>query len=82
MKKKACILSILLLATLFGTAGAKEINVLFMGNSFTFRHDLPELVKSRLINIGDQAVLMNMNDKADYHRILEELKQTPTKHYE
>ena len=45
MKKKACILSILLLATLFGTAGAKEINVLFMGNSFTFRHDLPELVK-------------------------------------
>ena len=24
---------------------AKEINVLFMGNSFTFRHDLPSLVK-------------------------------------
>lgn len=45
MKKKACSISMLLLA-LFGTAGAKEINILFMGNSFTFRHDLPQLVKT------------------------------------
>ncbi len=34
----------LLLASL-GSVEAKEINILFMGNSFTFRHDLPKLVK-------------------------------------
>jgi len=28
-----------------GAVEAKEINMLFMGNSFTFRHDLPSLVK-------------------------------------
>ncbi len=28
-----------------GRVEAEEINVLFMGNSFTFRHDLPSLVK-------------------------------------
>lgn len=42
--KKSCVLLVFLLS-LFGSAGAKEINILFMGNSFTFRHDLPELVK-------------------------------------
>ncbi len=35
----------ILLLTSVGSVEAKEINVLFMGNSFTFRHDLPELVK-------------------------------------
>ncbi len=28
-----------------GSVEAEEINVLFMGNSFTYRHDLPSLVK-------------------------------------
>lgn len=45
MKKKTCAI-VMLFAALFGTAGAKEINILFMGNSFTFRHNLPELVKT------------------------------------
>jgi len=38
------VMGMLLLASL-GTVEAKEINMLFMGNSFTFRHDLPKLVK-------------------------------------
>jgi len=31
---------------LLSHAEGKEINMLFMGNSFTFRHNLPELVKT------------------------------------
>jgi len=38
------VIGMLLLASL-GAVEAKEINMLFMGNSFTFRHDLPKLVK-------------------------------------
>ena len=44
VKSKLPLLS-LFVVFLFGQAHAKEINMLFMGNSFTFRHDLPELVK-------------------------------------
>ena len=44
MRRQTVIIGILLLA-LLGSAEAKEINILFMGNSFTFRHDLPKLVK-------------------------------------
>ncbi len=43
MRRKLLIIG-LLLASL-ATVEAKEINMLFMGNSFTFRHDLPQLVK-------------------------------------
>ncbi len=38
------VIGLLILSSL-GVVDAKEINVLFMGNSFTFRHDLPELVE-------------------------------------
>lgn len=38
--------SLLLLLAFIGSMGAKEINILFVGNSFTFRHNLPELVKT------------------------------------
>ncbi|MFC1761099.1 hypothetical protein ACFL6U_03365 [Planctomycetota bacterium] len=44
MKGKLTIL-VWVVVFLLGHAHAKEINMLFMGNSFTFRHDLPELVK-------------------------------------
>jgi len=44
--KKTLSAAILLMVTLLGVAGAKEMNVLFIGNSFTFRHNLPELVKT------------------------------------
>lgn len=35
----------ILFLVFFTSVEAKEINILFMGNSFTFRHNLPELVK-------------------------------------
>ncbi|MFC1600941.1 hypothetical protein ACFL34_01155 [Candidatus Sumerlaeota bacterium] len=44
MRRKLVIIEMLLLASL-ATVEAKEINMLFMGNSFTFRHNLPQLVK-------------------------------------
>ena len=44
MDKKLTMVGMALLA-MVGMAEAKEINMLFMGSSFTFRHDLPELVK-------------------------------------
>ena len=44
MKIKLAIIGTLIL-TFLGSVKADEINVLFMGNSFTFRHDLPKLVK-------------------------------------
>ena len=44
MKSKLVIIVVLFLASL-STVEAEEINILFMGNSFTFRHDLPKLVK-------------------------------------
>ena len=37
---------LLVLLVMLQTAQARQINMLFMGNSFTFRHDLPELVKT------------------------------------
>lgn len=48
MKANKHIYSVLFLCLLFASnaLNAKEINILFMGNSFTFRHDLPELVKT------------------------------------
>ena len=47
MRRKLVIIGMLLLASLAGVE-AKEINMLFMGNSFTFRHDLPQLVRQVL----------------------------------
>ena len=44
MRVKQAVIGFLLLAT-FGTAQAEETNILFMGNSFTYRHDLAKLVK-------------------------------------
>lgn len=44
---------------LLGTAQAKEINMLFMGNSFTFRHDLPELVK-KVFEEGQPGLTVNV----------------------
>jgi len=44
MKTKLTIIGMLLLAS-FGSVEAEEINILFMGNSFTYRHDLAKLVK-------------------------------------
>ncbi len=35
----------MLILTSIGVVDAKEINILFMGNSFTYRHDLQQLVK-------------------------------------
>ena len=37
--------SVILILSSLGSLEAKEINILFMGNSFTFRHDLAQLVK-------------------------------------
>lgn len=45
MKRGLCLVAALLLTTLV-SAESKEINILFVGNSFTFRHNLPELVKT------------------------------------
>jgi len=45
MRRKLRYSLLLLLATI-ASVGAKEINILFVGNSFTFRHDLPNLVKT------------------------------------
>lgn len=45
MNKILCFV-LLPLLSLVALLGAKEINILFIGNSFTFRHDLPELVKT------------------------------------
>ena len=44
MRTKLAGIFLLFLATV-GTVEAKEINILFMGNSFTYRHDLQKLVK-------------------------------------
>ncbi len=44
MRRKLAFIGILLLAW-HGGVEAQEINILFMGNSFTFRHDLPKLVE-------------------------------------
>jgi hypothetical protein len=44
MKRKLAVIGILLLASL-GAVNAQEVNILFMGNSFTFRHDLSKLVE-------------------------------------
>ncbi len=44
IKKKYPLLVLLALA-MFGSVHAKEINILFMGNSFTSRQDMPNLVK-------------------------------------
>jgi molybdopterin-guanine dinucleotide biosynthesis protein A len=41
--------------------------------------DLPELLKSDIITLIDSVGLMNMNDRADYHRIIEYLKKNRTK---
>ncbi len=38
---------------------AQEINMLFMGNSFTFRHDLPELVK-QVFEEGQRGLTMHV----------------------
>ena len=49
IRSKAYIIIVMLfLANNFFVAAQKqhEINILFIGNSFTFRHDLPELVKT------------------------------------
>ena len=51
-------IGMLLLASL-GTVEAREINMLFMGNSFTFRHDLPELVK-QVFEEGQAALTVNV----------------------
>jgi len=39
---------------------AKEINILFIGNSFTFRHDLPELVKT-VVEEGQPDLTVNVD---------------------
>ena len=44
MRRKLASIGMLLLVSI-GSVAAQEINILFMGNSFTFRHDLPKLVK-------------------------------------
>lgn len=43
--KNRLIITALGLLTLIGTVEARDVNILFIGNSFTFRHNLPELVK-------------------------------------
>ncbi|VGO20666.1 DUF4886 domain-containing protein [Pontiella sulfatireligans] len=45
MRFKRVASTVVVMLTVLGTVEAKEINMLFMGNSFTFRHDLPQLVK-------------------------------------
>jgi hypothetical protein len=49
----------LALLVLPGAVQAKEINMLFMGNSFTFRHDLPELVK-KVFEEGQPGLTVNV----------------------
>ena len=44
MKEKLAVFGLLILS-LPAAAEAREISILFMGNSFTFRHELPKLVK-------------------------------------
>lgn len=48
----------MLLASL-GAVNAQEVNILFMGNSFTFRHDLPKLVE-QVIEEGQPDVTVNV----------------------
>lgn len=50
----------LLIFTLLATCQAQEINILFMGNSFTFRHDLPELVKE-VFEEGEPDLTVNVD---------------------
>jgi len=52
--------TLLLLLTTLVSAESKEINILFMGNSFTYRHDLPELVKT-VIEEGHPDLKVNVN---------------------
>lgn len=42
------------------TLGKKEINMLFIGNSFTFRHDLPDRVK-QVIEEGQPGLTVNVD---------------------
>ncbi len=37
---------------------AEEINILFIGNSYTFRHDMPLLVKT-ILELGDSSLTVN-----------------------
>jgi hypothetical protein len=58
MQTKLATVVLLFLATV-GTVEAKEINILFMGNSFTFRHDLPRLVK-QIFEEGQPGLTVNV----------------------
>lgn len=58
MKSKSRLLLLSFVSLLCG-ADAKEINILFMGNSFTFRHDLPELVK-QVFEEGQPGLTVNV----------------------
>ena len=58
MKRKLAAIVFLLL-WLLGVVEADEINILFMGNSFTFRHDLPNLVK-QVLEEGQPELTVNV----------------------
>jgi hypothetical protein len=59
MVNKISISVSLLLLIAVETLDAKEINMLFMGNSFTFRHDLPKLVKE-IFEEGQPSLIVNV----------------------
>ena len=58
MQTKLAPVVLLVLATV-GAVEAKEINILFMGNSFTLRHDLPRLVK-QVFEEGQPGLTVNV----------------------
>jgi hypothetical protein len=49
------------LLVMLQTAQARQINMLFMGNSFTFRHDLPKLVKT-VFEQGQPGLTVNVEN--------------------
>lgn len=60
MCKKFLSISIILLTIIpLRDSHAKELNILFIGNSFTFRHNLPELVK-QVIEEGQKDTTVNV----------------------
>jgi hypothetical protein len=58
MKLKCWIIGLAMLAVI-GQVEAREINILFMGNSYTVRHNLPELVK-KVFEEGQPGLTVNV----------------------
>ncbi|MHC4995900.1 MAG: hypothetical protein ACYTGQ_12700, partial [Planctomycetota bacterium] len=58
MRRELAVIGLLIMSSL-GAVEAKEANILFMGNSFTYRHDLAKLVK-QVFEEGQPGLTVNI----------------------